>query len=88
MIYLIPAEKRVTIKYTPETFDLFAINPRENNKIIAITPDNTIYALSNSDIQAMKLAGKKSGDKVRFELKKYQLPAKEAGHIDEVIAGL
>jgi len=88
MVYLIPSEKRAVVRYTPGTFDRFRLNPLENNKLIAILPDNTIYALSNNDIRKMRLSEKNSGEKVNFILKKYNQPAKRAEELDEVIAGL
>jgi hypothetical protein len=87
-IFLIPTEKRVVVKYTPETKELFRINPKEKNKIVAISADNTIYYLSNKDIREMQLRKKAEGSKVEFVLKIHSEPIDKPEELDELLAKL
>ncbi len=84
-IYLIPSSKRVVIKYTQETIHLLAINPKENNKLVAVLPDNSVYYFSNRDFHEMNLLDKK---KVTLKLKKYKKEVNEAKEMDNLISSL
>lgn len=86
-VYLIPAQKNVVIRYTPDTYMKFAINPFENNKLIAVLPDNTIYRLSNTELQALNLENHKD-KRVEIVLKKQTNPVKNANQLNDVIAKL
>ena len=87
-IFLIPTEKRVVVKYTPGTKELFRINPKEKNKIVAISADNTVYCLSNKDIKKMQLRKKAEGSKVQFKLKVYSSPVSKPEELDELLVQL
>jgi hypothetical protein len=87
-IFLIPTEKRVVMKYTPDYKDMFRINPKEKNKIIAISADNTIYYLSNKDIREMQLRKKAEGSTVEFVLNIYPEPIDKPEELDELLAKL
>lgn len=84
-VYLIPSAQKVVIRYTDHYFDHFKIDPLENNKIIAILPNNEIYFLSNKDIHELNLFQEKS-HKIDIQLKKYKNNVKEAKQLDELIA--
>ncbi len=86
-VYLIPSSKNVVIKYTKETFQLFAINPNENNKLIAILPNNEVFYLSNNDIHKLNILNFKD-QKLDIQLKKYKKDVKEAKQLDELIASI
>lgn len=87
-IYLLPKEKRCVIKYTPETYEAFALNPNETNRIIAVLEDNSIYAISSQEIRKMNLGRKKPTDKVVFDLKKHGEKVEKATEVDDLIATL
>jgi hypothetical protein len=88
MIYLMPMEKRSVIKYTPDVYGPFALNPYETNRIIAILNDNSVYVMAAADVRKMNLARKKPTDPVVFDLKRYGQPIKKATEVDELIATL
>lgn len=88
MVYLLPKEKRCVIKYTPDTYGAFALNPNETNRIIAVLDDNSVYAISAADVRKMNLGRKKPSDPVVFDLKKYGQPVKKATEVDDLIATL
>ena len=76
------------IKYTPDTYGAFALNPNETNRIIAVLNDNSVYAISAADVRKMNLGRKKPTDPVVFDLKKYGQPVKKATEVDDLIATL
>ena len=88
MVYLLPKEKRCVIKYLPDTFSQFMLNPSETNRIIAVLNDDSVYAISAADVRKMNLGRKKPSDTVVFDLKKYGVPVKKSTEVDELIATL
>ena len=84
-VYLIPSAKKVVIRYTHHYFEHFGINLKENNKLIAVLPNNEVYYLSNKDIHALDLASRKN-EKFTFHMKKFKTTIKEANQLDELIA--
>lgn len=87
-VFLLPTDKRIVIKYTPTTYEEFAINPKSKNKIIAILKDNSIYALSNQDLAAMNLGNIRPNSEVTFTMKKQKEKVTSAAELDEGIASL
>ncbi len=88
MVYLLPKEKRCVIKYLPDSFSEFMLNPSETNRIIAVLNDDSVYAISAADVRKMNLGRKKPTDTVVFDLKKYGVPVKKSTEVDELIATL
>ncbi len=84
-IYLIPSSKRVVIKYTEETFHSLAINPKENNKLVAVLPDNTVFYFSNKDFHELNLFDKK---KVKIQMNKYEKVVNDVKVLDDLISSL
>lgn len=84
-VYLLPTAKRVVVKYTPETFNNFAINPKSTNKIIAILPNKDVYFLSHRAIEKMYLSSKTRGSTVTFDLKKINKAIKNPADLDAII---
>lgn len=87
-VFLVPGEKRVVIKYTATSFRLFRINPVEHNKLLAILPDGSIFALSSKEIREMKLNTQNEGKKITFDLKSFRQKVENASTIDNVLAKL
>lgn len=87
-VYLVPAQKNVVIKYSKESFKSFAINPNENNKLIAITSQNDMFYLSNSDIQKMGINASMKGKAVTFKLRSFKQKANDSKPIDDLLAKL
>lgn len=85
-VYLIPANKKVVARFTKSTFKNFCINPRDNNKLIAILPNNEVYYLSNTDIRRMNLE-QFENKPVDIVLKKFKKVGK-AEQLDDLIASL
>lgn len=83
-VYLIPSSKKVVVQYTKDTFEKFSINPKENNKIIAVLPNNQVYYLSNKDIHDLNLEDFRQKKK-EIRLKKYSKIG-ESSKLDELIA--
>lgn len=84
-VYLLPTEQRIVVKYTPETFKEFSINPKNSNKLIAILPNQEIYVLGNRDIQALNLRSLPKDSKIAFDLKKVSKAVESPGDLDKVI---
>ena len=84
-IYLIPSSKRVVIKYTQETIHLLAINPKENNKLIAVLPDNSVFYFSNKAFHELNLHDKQ---KVEIQMTKYKKVVNDASVLDDLISTL
>lgn len=87
-VYLIPAQKNVVIKYAQEQFHLFAINPQEDNKIIAISAENEMFYLSNNDIRKLKIDQSIANARYTFHLKHFEKKGNESKHIDELLSQL
>lgn len=68
--YLLPSDRRIVIQYYSGSFENFAINPSIKNRVVAVAEDNTVFALSSSDIKALKLEGRLENSKVPFNLKR------------------
>lgn len=84
-IYLIPSSQKVVIRYTEHYFDHFRIDPSENNKLVAVLPNNEVYFLSNKEIRSLPLLQRKS-HKVNIQLKKFKKNVQESKQLDELIA--
>lgn len=86
-VFLVPKQKLVVIKYDIESASSFRINLHETNRLIAVDGEGTVYALSDSEIDAYQLNQKK-GQKVVFKLKKLNQKAKTSADVDQVLASL
>lgn len=87
-VYLIPSSRRIVVKYTPDTFDEFSINPNDNNKIIAILPNNKVFVLNNKDLQNMNLHSLSPNTKVDFILKSTGKEIESSEELDNILADL
>jgi hypothetical protein len=87
-VYLLPAEKAAVIRYPGPSYSNFRINPSENNRLVAITSDDQVYALSSKELQQMKLGNYSEGAKVKFDLKFRGSGLKTSEELDELIAQL
>ncbi len=86
-VFLVPKQKLVVVKYDIESASQFRINLHETNRLIAVDGEGTVYALSDSEIDAYQLSQKK-GQKVVFKLKKLNQKAKTSADVDQVLASL
>lgn len=84
-VFLIPSSKRIVVRYTPTTFDEFAINPSDNNRMIAILPNNEVYILNNADLNAMNLK-ERAKESVEFMLNKTGRKVTTAAELDNILA--
>ena len=87
-MYLLPTEKRVVMYFDHTGYKNFRINPREKNRMVAVTADNTIYYISDKEIRNMRLARREKGTNVEFILKKYKENVNKAEELDELIVSL
>ncbi len=86
-VFLIPGAKKVVIHYTEETFHNFALNPNENNRLIAILPDNQVYCLKNKEIAEAFRENKSTGS-IEFRMKKHGKKIGDSAKLDQLIASL
>jgi hypothetical protein len=71
MIFLITGDNRTVIKYPAYTWSNFAFIPGDNNKIIAVTPDQNIAVFSSQDFAAI--------DQSQLSEKSYTFHLKDTG---------
>ncbi len=87
-VFLVPSKKNVVIRYDQESFSAFAINPKENNRMVAILPDNTVFMLSDKDIRSLNINPGSNGKKVTFKMKPYPNKVTAPQKLDEILASL
>lgn len=84
-VYLLPTEQRIVVKYTPDTYKEFSINPKNTNRLVAILPTKEVYVLGNQEIKKMNLDNKARDSKITFDLKKVNKSIETPADLDKVL---
>lgn len=73
-VFLVVKNQNMVIKYPPQNWDLFSINPDAENVLIAILPGNKMAQITSEEFKKLNISKKMQGQSYTFKL----LPAPES----------
>ena len=84
-VYIIPEGKLAVIQYDLGSAHLFAFDPYERNRLIAVVGENEVYSLSNREFQALQLDRFKNKS-AKIDLHRFQKEVKTGVDLDAILA--